>query len=208
MRVDRSRATLTRTQTRNLQQDLNLSQTLNSQGKRSGMHGEWDDIHSFGALETFGGTPPSPAFPEGRRLPGPWEGLWGSSSPVGTVAHRGQHPCLVQVSREAVQHPPFLDAVLLAQTFSQSLDDDTVWHCRGRRIRARAVANNFLVFLGHMPSYCVGNFGQSQLEPPGQGPSVAQQQEWQEQQSCLRRGNAAGDLGPRLSHLNKTPSSI
>lgn len=83
MRVDRSRATLTRTQTRNLQQDLNLSQTLNSQGKRSGMHGEWDDIHSFGALETFGGTPPSPESPEGRRLPGPWEGLWEAAHLLG-----------------------------------------------------------------------------------------------------------------------------
>lgn len=102
MCVDRSRATLTRTQTHNLQEDLNLSLTLRSQCKRSGMHGEWDDVHSFGALETLGGTPPSPESPVGRRLSGPWEGLWGSSSPVGAVAHRGQHPCLVQVSWEAV----------------------------------------------------------------------------------------------------------
>lgn len=133
--MDRARASLTRTQTHNLQQDLKLSLTLGS-GQTEWDAWGWDDTLSFGALETINGTPMSPESPVGRRLPGPREGPWGSSSPVGTVAHRGQHPCLVQVSWEAVQHPPFLDAVLFAQTLGQSLGDDAVWHCRGRRIRA------------------------------------------------------------------------
>lgn len=66
-------------------------------------------------------------------------GLCRGSSPVGIVAHGVQNPGLVQISWEAMQHPPFLDAILLLQTLGQNLGDDTIWNCKGRQIREHPV---------------------------------------------------------------------
>lgn len=57
----------------------------------------------------------------------------GDSSPVGLVAQAVHHERLVQISREAVQHPPFLNAVLLVQALAQHLHDEAVGDCRERR---------------------------------------------------------------------------
>lgn len=71
--------------------------------------------------------------------------LEGDSLPVGLEAQAVQHVCLVQVFREAVQHPPFLNAVLLAQALAQHLHDDAVRDCREGR------ANGHSVILGTAP---------------------------------------------------------
>lgn len=67
----------------------------------------------------------------GRGLPGsPWEA---DCSPVGLVAQIVHQVRLVQVSREAVQHPPSLNTVLLVQALLQHLHDDVVGDCGERR---------------------------------------------------------------------------
>lgn len=143
-------------------------------------------------------------------MPGPWEGLglWGSSSPVRTVAHRGQHLCLVQVSWEAVQHPSFLDAVLLVQTISQSLGDDTVWHCRGRRIRKHSVANSLLAFPEPHAELLQTQFWAEPIGATWTRPLCGPATRVADAPKLTEIGSALGDLGPRLSHLNKTPSSF
>lgn len=47
-------------------------------------------------------------------------------SPVGLVAQAVQQARLVQVPREAVQHPPSVHAVVLAQALVQHLQDEAV----------------------------------------------------------------------------------
>lgn len=58
--------------------------------------------------------------------------LEGDSLPVGLEAQAVQHVCLVHVLGEAVQHPPLLNAVLLAQAMAQHLHDDAVGDCGDR----------------------------------------------------------------------------
>lgn len=72
---------------------------------------------------------PGGRMPSGRDLARSVAGQEGDSSPVGLGAQAVQHVCLVQVSREAMQHPPFLNAVLLAQAMAQHLHDDAVRDC-------------------------------------------------------------------------------
>lgn len=65
--------------------------------------------------------------------------LEGDSLPVGLEAQAVQHVCLVHVSGEAVQHPPLLNAVLLAQAMAQHLHDDAVRNCRDRGTSSHSV---------------------------------------------------------------------
>ena len=61
-------------------------------------------------------------------------------SPVGLVAQAVHQARLVPVSREAVQHPPSLNAVLLVQALPQHLHDDVVGDCRERKTAGHSAA--------------------------------------------------------------------
>lgn len=64
---------------------------------------------------------------------------WRVGLPVGLVAQAVQQVRLVQVFGEAVQHPAFLNAVLLAQAPAQHLHNDAVRDCRERRASGHSV---------------------------------------------------------------------
>lgn len=113
--------------------DSNPSLTPSSQGKcGGGWEQGWvrDAPLQTQAKARINGTLPDESCQQRPRAGAPPEE---NGSPVGPVVRSVQQACLVQVSREAVQHPSFLDAVELVQALAEHLHDDVVRDCRQRR---------------------------------------------------------------------------